>query len=1007
MPGTKKSNKIGWATRREKESTRATQEVSGPDINGLSIDELIGLISSPMSEEIDLPCVHRAIELAKSIDGIPRQNDVLSACMRKLLRGKSPKEQQVRSLRRLVFGLGDTLLIAKTGFGKSIIFHAYSILTGKITIQLVPLSKLGEEQAEDINKYQVTGTNACLVSHETKRKHANLAREIRLGKYTHILTSPEQTAMDWFLELVLDVDFRDRIGLVAIDECHLVSTWATFRDAYAKLFTLRASLLPSVAWFGCTATLTKEQEAEVLRFGGFRKEGLEMGELEIIRTSVDRPDISLHFLPIPPRTHTSLQCLYPLLDEAARDVIRTTPPLDNGGRVSNVDGLAFSGTEASDTEASDTEASDTEASDANDPSGTTQSMTVMDLTPQSIPKTILFVDGRTKVASVAQALIDKLVLVGYSSPLAFRTVETFHSFTSDHEKDRIFNEFRKSHSHIRILVATTAVGLGMNLPDVERVVVYGLLITMDLSDLMQRIGRAARAHGRVGDALIFLPYWLFSDYGEDKPGQTPLPARKRKERQKRRNRNKPIHGKGAGGSKAGPSGQGSDPSQAPLSLSRGLGHTNDQGKNNDEPMQSSGRWCEKRKYWTKEELEKRAGVSTAWLEVVNAGCHRQVLMKHFREDEADGHTKEDSLHRCCNGSACEEKMTTYDSWPLQKQSSVVSDSRKPRSGTVAAIALERIEKWCLEHADDLVGPEFMGEAPAWLVLSDSVQIKAAKLFRLPRGQKTSEYRPVNSVDDLRKVISLSDWGRSVKYEQEFVDFLIQEFPAVQEEHAAARAKSKAMKNAEASTVTLDATDADNLTELTELGAELARDPGNRRIRDRLDNQQSMMVTMFRRRHEQTVRLSSGIMPSVQANRSFAPTVQSSLRVTVPVDSYDNNATAVGDTSACEDTDGVEKAAGMCDCMIRRFSILCVLTTIYVEVTPVTPDRGGKKRAVESPPSIGRAWPARRVCNSSPDTSDDEVRPVFRDWSESPRRDGRPRRPRNLTSRGKESGLFDI
>jgi hypothetical protein len=115
MPGTKESNKIGWATRREKESTRATQEVSGPDICGLSIDELIGLISSPMSEEIDLPCVHRAIELARSIDGIPRQNDVLSACMRKLLRGKSPKKQQVRSLRRLVFRLGDTLLIAKTG----------------------------------------------------------------------------------------------------------------------------------------------------------------------------------------------------------------------------------------------------------------------------------------------------------------------------------------------------------------------------------------------------------------------------------------------------------------------------------------------------------------------------------------------------------------------------------------------------------------------------------------------------------------------------------------------------------------------------------------------------------------------------------------------------------------------------------------------------------------------------------------------------------------------------
>ena len=90
-------------------------------------------------------------------------------------------------------------------------------------------------------------------------------------------------------------------------------------------------------------------------------------------------------------------------------------------------------------------------------------------------------------------------------------VEEFHSLTSSHNKDRVLDEFRKADSDIRILVATTAVGLGMNLPAIERVVVYGLLITMDLSDLRQRIGRATRAAGRTGDAIIFLPYWLFSD----------------------------------------------------------------------------------------------------------------------------------------------------------------------------------------------------------------------------------------------------------------------------------------------------------------------------------------------------------------------------------------------------------------------------------------------------------------------------------------------------------------
>jgi hypothetical protein len=46
-------------------------------------------------------------------------------------------------------------------------------------------------------------------------------------------------------------------------------------------------------------------------------------------------------------------------------------------------------------------------------------------------------------------------------------------------------------------------------------------------------------------------------------------------------------------------------------------------------MPSHGRWCEKKRYWTKEEREKRAEVDPEWFEVVDAGCHRQALMKYF------------------------------------------------------------------------------------------------------------------------------------------------------------------------------------------------------------------------------------------------------------------------------------------------------------------------------------------------------------------------------------------
>lgn len=888
MPGTAKSVRKSWVERQRIQDTEdvvagsSSSDMSSTNIDSRTMDELIEFISSSDSDNIDGIYLRRAIELASRVDGIVRQKDVLTACMRKLLRGKDPKEQQVRCLRRLVFGIGDTLLIAKTGFGKSIIFHAYSILTGKITIQLVPLSKLGEEQTAQVNTYGVSGTKACLVSHDTKHKNPALVSEIRRRDYTHIITSPEQIAMDWFLELVREVDFRDHIGLVAIDECHLVSTWASFREAYAEVFTLRTNLLPSVIWFGCTATLTRKQEAEVLKFGGFRREGRGPGELQIIRTSTDRPEISLHFLPIPPKKHASLQCLHPLLDEAVRCTESTVLP-EADEVASSVNAII-------------------------DPSNTTQSTTGKELTPQNIPKTILFVDGRTKVTNVVQAMIDQLVLMGYSVPLASNTVEGFHSFTPAHDKDRILDEFRKPDSEVRILVATTAVGLGMNLPDVERVVVYGLLITMELSDLMQRIGRAARAASRTGDAIIFLPYWLFWDYGEDKSGQVPLLTGKGKKRGKKKSRNKPVHGKAAGGLQDGQdsnaetaAGEESDAVSSYSGPRQMSGH--DIG--NEMPATLSGRWCEQRRYWTADEREKRAKVGPEWFEVVNAECHRRTLLEYFREEDVDNRTREGPPPpgHCCNGSDCERRMTSYDSWPLREPRSVApSGNRKPNSGTLADIALGRIKQWCAEHAADLAGPQFFGDAPAWLVMPSSLQLKVANLFKPPPGRKkknSSPRCPINSINDLREILSPADWGAAAKYEQEFVDFLVQEFPAIQEAHAAVKAKSKATGTIQR----LDTTEADDLAKLD---AELARNPDDVRVRDSVDNQQSMMAAMFRRRHGQairglTMRQSSAIVPPV-LGKGFTPTEPSPLRTIVSANEGQVDAAAGGKVGGDEGSD---------------------------------------------------------------------------------------------------------
>ena len=72
--------------------------------------------------------------------GVPHQYSIIEACLRRILQemspgsDRSPHPEQIRTVRRLVYGKGDTLLIARTGFGKSLILHSFSVLTEKITL---------------------------------------------------------------------------------------------------------------------------------------------------------------------------------------------------------------------------------------------------------------------------------------------------------------------------------------------------------------------------------------------------------------------------------------------------------------------------------------------------------------------------------------------------------------------------------------------------------------------------------------------------------------------------------------------------------------------------------------------------------------------------------------------------------------------------------------------------------------------------------------------------------
>jgi hypothetical protein len=277
---------------------------------------------------LDLRVLHFIIKEAEEEQHIDIQEEVIRHCLKRILSvmkpgaDQDPRHLQIRTLRRLIYGHGDTLLMARTGFGKSLIFHAYSILTGKITLQIIPLNKLGDEQLHDIKKLH--GSNPCLLNSQTKEPE--LLPRITAGEFTHVLLGPEQASSEGFRNAIKKAGLGDRIGLVTIDECHLVKQWGEkFRLAYSALHTLRSILPHEVVWFGCTATLDKETEGAILHSSGFRQLGNNPYETEILRTSINRTDLSLCVCPIPRKQLTKYDRLYFLLDSATGPQDAVTP----------------------------------------------------------------------------------------------------------------------------------------------------------------------------------------------------------------------------------------------------------------------------------------------------------------------------------------------------------------------------------------------------------------------------------------------------------------------------------------------------------------------------------------------------------------------------------------------------------------------------------------------------------------------------------------------------------
>ena len=97
--------------------------------------------------------------------------------------GFVPKPIQVNAIRALVSQKTDLILIAKTGFGKSIVFQAVPLMFTPIKIALIimPLNALEAEQCKKLKA--IAGCRPFVLNGDSNNK-SNLEL-IRLGSFTH------------------------------------------------------------------------------------------------------------------------------------------------------------------------------------------------------------------------------------------------------------------------------------------------------------------------------------------------------------------------------------------------------------------------------------------------------------------------------------------------------------------------------------------------------------------------------------------------------------------------------------------------------------------------------------------------------------------------------------------------------------------------------------------------------------------------------------------------------
>ena len=152
----------------------------------------------------------------------------------------------------------DTVGILPTGAGKSVCYQFAAFLQPGVTVVVVPIISLMEDQKRSLNKkYHICHNNFISSAQEGKEK-GGVLEAFQQGKMQIIWISPERFQSELFRNSLSVINENLHFSLAVIDEVHCLSEWGhDFRISYLTLIKTLRAYCPNAIMLGLTATASE------------------------------------------------------------------------------------------------------------------------------------------------------------------------------------------------------------------------------------------------------------------------------------------------------------------------------------------------------------------------------------------------------------------------------------------------------------------------------------------------------------------------------------------------------------------------------------------------------------------------------------------------------------------------------------------------------------------------------------------------------------------------------